>query len=138
MENIIIKNFKILKIKNIKKTFLGAHCNSYDYTARKLYDFETRTKHHWDDYSIFVKDNEYLEKLYERLLENLCFSLNKFHECKKSKLYWEILLDLGSFIFVQIFLIDENIEKLSSSENFSTEINESLKKIFDIKRHSRV
>ncbi len=143
MKNTIIKTFQDIKNKKYKKKiFLGVHCNSYDYTERKLYDFETGTKHYWDDYNVFIKDNDYLEKLYERLLGNLCFSLNKFHECKKSKLYWEILLGPWLIYFcINIFDRWKNIEKLSSSENFSTEINESLKKFFvlnDIQEYKKV
>ena len=64
MENIIIKTFQDTKNnESKKKIFLGLHCNSYDYTERKIYDFKISNKHHWDDYDVFIKDNEYLEKL---------------------------------------------------------------------------
>merc|ERR1711966_370588 len=85
------------------------------------------SKHHWNDYRNFIKDSEYLEDLYQRLLENLMKRLNEFHDCKKSKIYWEIILGPWLIIFcTNIFDRWKTIEKLNFEENFSTEINESL------------
>lgn len=128
MEKILIKTFQDIKDKNYpNKILLGNHCNSYDYNEKKIYDFEKISKHHWNDYSNFIKDSEYLEDLYQRLLENLMKRLNEFHDCKKSKIYWEIILGPWLIIFcTNIFDRWKTIEKLNFEENFSTEINESL------------
>ena len=49
----------------------------------------------------------------------------------KSKLYWEMILGPWLIYFcTNIFDRWKNIEKLSSNESFSTEINGSLKKNF--------
>lgn len=143
MENIIIKTFQDTKNnESKKKIFLGLHCNSYDYTERKIYDFKISKKHHWDDYNVFIKDNDYLEKLYDRLLESLSTSLNKFHACKKSKLYWEMILGPWLIYFcTNIFDRWKNIEQLSPNKSFSTEINGSLKKFLisnDIQEYKTV
>ena len=143
MQKTIIKTFQDIKDKNYeKKIFLGSHCNSYDYSTDKIYDFETDSKHHWDDYNIFIKDNKYLENLYSRLLENLSNSLNKFHECKKSKIYWETILGPWLIYFcTNMFDRWKNIEKLSDSENYSTEINISLEKFLipnDVQEYKRI
>ena len=143
MQKTIIKTFQDIKDKNYeKKIFLGSHCNSYDYLENKIYDFEIDSKHHWDDYNIFIKDNDYLENLYNRLLENLSNSLNKFHECKKSKIYWETILGPWLIYFcTNMFDRWKNIEKLSDSENYSTEINVSLKKFLipnDVQEYKRI
>lgn len=130
MEKVLIKTFQDIKGKDYKnKLFLGNHCNSYDYKENKIYDFEIKTKHYWDDYNTFIKDNEYLEDLYQRLLENLSTSLNKFHKCNKSNIYWEIILGPWLICFcTNIYDRWNIINELSFDESFSTEINESLEK----------
>jgi len=93
MEKIIIKTFSDFKEnQNFKNLFLGNHCNRYDYKKKKIEDLCIQNKHYWDDYKIFLDDINYIDLLYKRLLKELIISLNKFHECKKSDLFWEIIV----------------------------------------------
>jgi len=130
MEKIIIKTFSDFKEnQNFKNLFLGNHCNRYDYKKKKIEDLCIQNKHYWDDYKIFLDDINYIDLLYKRLLKELIISLNKFHECKKSDLFWEIIVGPWLIYFcLNIFDRWKTINNIIGEKDIFTELNDSLKR----------
>ena len=91
--NLITVDKNKLWSKNKKNLLLGNWCidndNRYKKDKNKKY---LVSKYHWNSKSKFRKDRKYLYKIYNILLDNLYLSLNKFHNLKYPKRYWEILL----------------------------------------------
>ena len=130
MEKIIIKTFSdFKKNQNLKNLFLGNHCNKYDYKKKKIEDLYIQNKHYWDDYKKFLDDSNYIDLLYKRLLKELIISLNNFHECKKSDLFWETIVGPWLVYFcVNIFDRWKTINNIVGEKDIFTELNDSLKK----------
>jgi putative transferase (TIGR04331 family) len=58
--------------------------------------------YHWDDRSKLYKDYLYLDELYEKLLIELTFKLNKIHGTQHKTIYWRILIGPWLAYFLQI------------------------------------
>jgi len=71
--------------------FLGEWCRSYN--RKNVWSKRSHEvmPYHWQDREKFVKDYEYLEELYERVLISLSDELNKYHGLDKPILYWRTI-----------------------------------------------
>jgi putative transferase (TIGR04331 family) len=58
--------------------------------------------YHWDDRSKLHRDYLYLDALYEKLLIELTFKLNKIHDTQHKTRYWRILIGPWLGYFLQI------------------------------------
>ena len=90
--------------------FLGEWCRSYD---RK--DVWGKRSHevmpyHWTDREKFAKDYDYLEGLYERVLIQLSFALNKHHGLNKPVLYWRTIV--GTWLLTYLAILWDRWESL--------------------------
>ena len=87
-------------LKNQPAHFLGEWCKRYSRKSvwEKL-DADL-VPYHWDDRKKLYADYKYLQKLYEKLLVDLSYKLNKIHSVEYSLRYWRIILGpwLGYFI----------------------------------------
>ena len=75
-----------------KAVLLGEWCKTMQnegFLKSKNYE---QIAYHWADREKFIKDYEYLELFYERVLESLSESLNQYHQTQHSLRYWSILL----------------------------------------------
>ncbi|MBA3655782.1 MAG: transferase [Gemmatimonadaceae bacterium] len=82
--------------------FLGEWCRRY--TAREKWkemDAEL-LPYHWDDREKLFRDYRYAAKVYEGLLLDLTFELNRLHNVEHDSRYWRIVIGpwLGSFVQV--------------------------------------
>lgn len=102
--NLVTADNKKIWSKNKKNLLVGNWCvdneHKYKKTEKKKYLIQ---KYHWDNKLKFKKDFKYLHKVYNKLLDNLCLNLNKFHKEKNSKQYWEIIL--YKWLWVYLFRI---------------------------------
>ena len=121
--NLITVDKNKLWSKNKKNLLLGNWCidndNRYKKDKNKKY---LVSKYHWNSKSKFRKDRKYLYKIYNILLDNLYLSLNKFHNLKYPKRYWEILL--YKWLWVYLFATFDRWEIIRSikkkNKNLST------------------
>ena len=125
--NLITVDRNKLWLKNKKNLLLGNWCidnaNRYKKDKTKKY---LVSKYHWNSKSKFRKDLKYLHKIYNCLLDNLYLSLNKFHNLKYPKRYWEILL--YKWLWVYLFATFDRWEIIRSIKNKNKNLST---KIFD-------
>ena len=85
-----------------KAVLLGEWCKTLD----NLNELEARqyrqVPYHWSDRDKFIKDYDYLELFYERVLQSLANSLNNYHGVDRSLRYWRILLGPWLLTYVAI------------------------------------
>ena len=85
-----------------KAILLGEWCKTLDNQK----DLESRDyqqiPYHWSDRDKFIKDYDYLEVLYERVLQSLANSLNDYHGVERSLRYWRMLLGPWLLTYVAI------------------------------------
>ena len=85
-----------------KAVLLGEWCKTLD----NLNELEAReyrqVPYHWSDRDKFIKDYDYLELFYERVLQSLANSLNDYHGVDRSLRYWRILLGPWLLTYVAI------------------------------------
>lgn len=82
--------------------FLGEWCKIFleRHIWEKL-DYEV-LPYHWDDRKRLYKDYLYLNELYEKMLAQLCNTLNKVHNENHSSRYWRIIIGSWLFGFIQV------------------------------------
>ena len=81
--------------------FLGSWCKLFsDKELWKRQDTST-LEYHWDDRHQVIRDHEYLNTLYENLLESLTKSLNSIHDVDYKSDYWRILIGPWLYYFSQ-------------------------------------
>ena len=92
MNLVTIDNKKIWS-KNKKNLLVGSWCidNEHKYKKDESKKYLI-SEYHWSNKSKIRKDMKYMYKIYNYLLDNLCLNLNKFHNLKYPKRYWELLL----------------------------------------------
>ena len=131
MKKKLIKTVLDLENKELDKRdliFLGNHCNSFDYNKNELIDNCNLENKNWKNYDDFTKDYDYLNSLYDKLLDSLIISLNKFHNIEKQKNFWEIIVGPWLMTFcVNIFHKWEITENFINDENIFTEIDNDTK-----------
>lgn len=82
--------------------FLGEWCRTYN--RKSLWsrlDYEV-APYHWDDRKKLLRDQSYLQDLFENQLEQLSEQLNVLHGVKFSSRYWRILVGPWLGYFLQI------------------------------------
>jgi putative transferase (TIGR04331 family) len=90
------------KIESEPALFLGEWCKRYIRKEKWAKLNATVVPYHWDDRKILYKDYKYLEGLYENLLLELSYKLNKIHSVEFSVHYWRILIGPWLGYFIQI------------------------------------
>jgi putative transferase (TIGR04331 family) len=58
--------------------------------------------YHWDDHSLFAKDFQYVSRLYERILVDLAYTLNRLLLVDHGIRYWRILIGPWLRQFIEI------------------------------------
>ena len=109
------KNFLLttpLKIgfkKPLKKNFylLGEWCNLISLNNNLIFKVQ---RHHWTNFKKLKKDSVFIEKTYEKFLDNIYKELNKLHKKKKDKNYWRIII--GPWLSFYITTMYERWETL--------------------------
>ncbi|MCU0641456.1 MAG: LIC12162 family protein [Candidatus Margulisbacteria bacterium] len=82
--------------------FLGEWCKLYQ--RRQVWaglDVQV-VPYHWDDRHKLQRDHQYLQGLYEELLQELAAKLNELHGSDHSLRYWRILIGPWLLAFVEI------------------------------------
>jgi len=104
------------KEKNHPVVFLGEWCRRYS-RKHAWHDMNYKiASYHWDDRDKLYSDYQYLQKLYEKLLEELSCQLNQIHSVEYSQRYWRILIGpwLGYFtqiLFDRWYMLSQAIDK---------------------------
>jgi putative transferase (TIGR04331 family) len=82
--------------------FLGEWCKVFDQKQvwEKL-DYEV-LPYHWDDRKQLYEDYKYLDRIYEKKLEEMAGQLNSFHDVSYSNRYWRIILGPWLHLFIEI------------------------------------
>ena len=95
-----LKKTQFLNIKN-NILYLGHWCLNYSQEVLKDREYQI-LKYHWEDPKKVVNDNDYLEKIYDLVLNELTLKLNNFHKVNYDHRYWEIYLNpwLHQIIFI--------------------------------------
>ena len=75
-----------------KAFLLGEWCKTMQNESLLSLKDYNQLPYHWSDRKKFIKDYEYLESFYERVLKSLADHLNKYHGTKHTLRYWRILL----------------------------------------------
>jgi putative transferase (TIGR04331 family) len=89
-------------IGNERVLFLGEWCKLYDRKGHWSNIVSETVPYHWDDREKLYSDSRYLEKFYERTLENLAFQLNSIHRTAHNLRYWRILVGPWLSCFIQV------------------------------------
>jgi len=85
---------------DVPVVFLGEWCRRYSRTARwSKMDAEV-VPYHWDDRAKFAADYQYLQGLFEQLLQEIRVQLNQIHGVNHGLRFWRILIGpwLGYFL----------------------------------------
>ncbi len=85
-------------------------------------------KNKWENKKKLLKDFNYLEDLYERLLRQISNKLNKYHSIKEQTEFWRILIGPWLGNFIHIFFerwqnIDSCKKKFKNIKNISIDFN---------------
>ena len=105
------------RIYNEGIIYLGNWCTEEKY----IIDDSRVSYYPWDNRKKLEKDNEYLTKLYENILNDLSSLLDDFHNQKNSKSYWRILI--GYWLFYYLSTNYERWENIDYVLSNNTEIN---------------
>jgi len=82
--------------------FLGEWCRRFSRRDHwSNLDHEVLT-YHWDDRSLFAKDFRYVSRLYERILADLAYTLNRLLLVDHGIRYWRILIGPWLRQFIEI------------------------------------
>jgi putative transferase (TIGR04331 family) len=73
--------------------FLGEWCRRYERAATWRAREHHVAAYHWDDRQKLQRDHVYLRKLHDQLLEDLASALGDLHGIKRSRRFWQLLLD---------------------------------------------
>ena len=93
-----------------KAFLLGEWCKTMQNESLLSLKDYNQLPHHWSDRKKFIKDYEYLESFYERVLKSLADHLNKYHGTKHTLRYWRILL--GPWLLTYVAIVWERWESL--------------------------
>jgi putative transferase (TIGR04331 family) len=100
-----------------KNIYLGNWCKNDDYTIKN----QSVVPYHWDDREKLEKDNEYINKLYEKILADLSTTLNKRHKKNYSKEYWRLVIGYWLFLFLSTMF--DKWESINNAFKLFDEIN---------------
>ena len=124
-KELIKTKFDIKKnIKDQNVIFLGNHCNFFDYKNNILNEQYKTEDCIWKNYDIFLKDYDYLDKLYNKIFNSLLKSLNSFHKVNKKNSFWEPIIGPWIMVFCVNLYTKWKISMFQSeNENLFTEID---------------
>jgi len=88
--------------KNQKIVFLGEWCKLYNRKDEWDKLAHETLPYHWDDRKRLYGDYLYLNDVYEKVLAQLCITLNKFHNENHTIRYWRIILGPWLYGFIEI------------------------------------
>ena len=96
--------------------YLGEWCKLYDRTKFHNKFNSITLPYHWNDRNKYYNDYKYTINLYDEILVELSFELNKIHNSSFSNKYWEILIGFWLGYFIQItfdrwFMLNVAFEK---------------------------
>jgi putative transferase (TIGR04331 family) len=83
--------------------FLGEWCRLYSQKALWQNRQQEVLPYHWDDHQKLAADYQYLQKVYERILNEWSTCLNSVHEKNESIRYWRMIVGPWLFFFIQAF-----------------------------------
>ena len=101
MKNLITTGLNV-DLNDNSQIYLGKWCLSQfsleliEVNKSKILDY------HWDSKSKFIKDSEFIFKVYESYIIKLSNALNNFHEKNESIDYWETLIGEWLLNFVSV------------------------------------
>ena len=123
--NLVTANNKTLWSKNKKNLLLGNWCvnNLHRYQKKNKKNYLI-SDYHWTNKSKFKKDLKYLYKVYILILDNLCKHLNKFHNTKYPKRYWEILLH--RWLWLYLYMLYDRWEIVRSIESKNKNLSSKI------------
>lgn len=117
---------------NEEYTFLGNHCNFFDYKNNLLNDYCKIENQFWKKYENFLSDYNYLDKLYNKILDNLVISLNKFHKIEKKINFWEVIIGPWIMTFcINLYDKWKISETHAENQNLYTEILSNIDNNFN-------
>jgi len=93
-----------------KAVLLGEWCKTMKNESLLESKDYNQIPYHWSDRKKFIKDYEYLESFYERVLNSLADHLNKYHGTEHTLRYWRILL--GPWLLTYVAIVWERWESL--------------------------
>jgi putative transferase (TIGR04331 family) len=96
--------------------FLGEWCRLYSRKDRWSEMNTALLPYHWDDRDKFYSDYQYLDSLYERILDDLAGRLNQIHNVEYSIRYWRILVGPWLAYFIQMLF--DRWQSIQSAINF--------------------
>ena len=126
MNLVTIDNEKLWS-KGERNLLLGNWCIDNDHRFKKKGNKKYLvSEYHWSNESKQSKDLKYLHKIYNLLLNNLCSNLNKFHNLKYPKRYWEVLLHRWLWIYLIMIYdrweVTRSIKNKNKNKKLSTKI----------------
>ena len=72
--------------------FVGEWCKDYDRKDEWSQRQHVVLPYHWADREKFADDHDYLQSVYERVLDALSIFLNDKHGLNKPKIFWRIIV----------------------------------------------
>jgi len=103
--------------------YLGEWCKLYS-RKNNWEGLKNKTlQYHWDDSAKHYVDYQYLNKIYEKYLDELSICLNKLHCCNNSLHYWRIVVGPWLRFFIDI-IYDRysSLKEADDNENISSTI----------------
>jgi putative transferase (TIGR04331 family) len=82
--------------------FIGEWCKDYDRRDEWNKRQYTTLPYHWTDRDKFAVDHDYLQSLYERVLDALLIFLNDQHNLDKSKNFWRMIVGRWLLTYIPI------------------------------------
>ena len=107
--------------------FLGEWCKRFSKKKNWNNINSTTIPYHWSNFNKFNEDHQYLDNVYEKVLQSVVKFLNDFHGVSGSVRYWRIIIGPWLYYFVQI-LYDR--WKMISIATLDYNTNETI--IFDL------
>ena len=99
-----MKKIQLISTKNdqaidsSEKVYLGNWCDEDNYIINK----KNVVSYHWNNREKLEKDNDYINELYEKILNNLSLKLNQIHEENNDVQYWRTILGYWLFYYLSV------------------------------------
>ena len=127
------KPYKLLATTALESTwgskeelvFLGEWCKKFSRERAYKNRIYTVLNYHWLDRNKIKNDHEFLQELYERLLNSLAEHLNKLHNLNKDTRYWRIII--GPWLISYISVIWDRWESILSLNKLSSSKIKAIK-----------
>ena len=90
--NLVTTSLSYTRSKSLKNIYLGEWCFNYN-DPERINTNKTILNYHSSDIDKRIKDEEFTNKIYENLLENIYKILNEYHKTDYSIDFWRILIN---------------------------------------------